>query len=160
VNYFSRASPQSLSLIVPACARHVCLRSHIKTPSPCLPYHCLVVARRLVIGLHRDGLYGGAGDGARTRRSACLEGRRSRHRRSIGLHRPYSRFHTVYMQCERAGQKMSRAFFTPFGKTCHVFLPMMRGKSCCEHLEAGGHAAVHIIPSLYYLWQYIIGNTF
>jgi hypothetical protein len=42
---------------------------HIKTPSPCLPYHCLVVARRLVIGLHRDGLYGGAGDGARTRDS-------------------------------------------------------------------------------------------
>jgi len=48
---------------------------HIKTPSPCLPYHCLVVARRLVIGLHRDGLYCGAGDGARTRDS--LLGRQS-----------------------------------------------------------------------------------
>src|SRR5260370_42501173 len=39
---------------------------HNIKPSPCLPYHYLVVARRLVIGLHRDGLYFGAGDGART----------------------------------------------------------------------------------------------
>jgi len=64
------------------------------------------------------------------------------------------------MQCERAWQKMSRAFFTPFGKRCHVFLPMMRGKSCCEHLETGGHTAVHIILSLYHHWQCFKGNTF
>jgi hypothetical protein len=39
-----------------------------KTAS-CFPYQRLVAARRLVIGLHRDGLYVGAGDGARTRDS-------------------------------------------------------------------------------------------
>src|SRR6266700_2395320 len=42
---------------------------HIEKPPPCLPSRCLVVPRRLVIGLHRDGLYLGAGDGTRTRDS-------------------------------------------------------------------------------------------
>ena len=46
---------------------HACL--HMERPPPCLPYRCLVASRRLVIGLHRDGLYVGAGDGARTRDS-------------------------------------------------------------------------------------------
>jgi len=32
-----------------------------------LPYRCPVATGRLLIGLHRDGLYGGAGDGTRTR---------------------------------------------------------------------------------------------
>jgi hypothetical protein len=41
----------------------------IRKPPPCLPYRRLVVPRRLVIGLHRDGLYLGAGDGTRTRDS-------------------------------------------------------------------------------------------
>jgi hypothetical protein len=39
------------------------------------------------------------------------------------------------MAGERAWQKMSPALFTPFGKTCHVFLPMMRGKRCCVLLR-------------------------
>jgi Thiolase, C-terminal domain len=34
----------------------------------------------------------------------------------------------MIMQCERVWQKMSRAFFTPFGKRCHVFLPMILAK--------------------------------
>ncbi len=42
---------------------------HIEKPPPCLPYRRLVVPRRLVIGLHRDGLYTRAGDGTRTRDS-------------------------------------------------------------------------------------------
>src|SRR6266567_7093592 len=41
----------------------------IRKPPPCLPYRCLVVPRRPVIGLHRDGLYTRAGDGTRTRDS-------------------------------------------------------------------------------------------
>src|SRR5207302_5317892 len=45
-----------------------------------------------------------------------------------GLHRPEGRFHTIHMGGERAWQKMSRAFFTPFGKTCHVLLPMISAK--------------------------------
>jgi len=60
--------------------------------------------------------------------TTCLEGRRSCSRRSPALHRPYSRFHTVYTQCERAWQKMSCTFFTPFGKTCRVFLLMISPK--------------------------------
>jgi hypothetical protein len=40
--------------------------------------------------------------------TACLEGRRSRSRRSPALHRPHRRFHTMNMQCERAWQKMLR----------------------------------------------------
>jgi hypothetical protein len=39
------------------------------------------------------------------------------------------------MQCERAWQKMSRAFFTPFGKTCHVFLPMILAKDVANTLR-------------------------
>ena len=38
-------------------------------PPPRLQYHCLVVTRRPLIGLHRDGLHMRAGDGARTRDS-------------------------------------------------------------------------------------------
>ena len=59
---------------------------------------------------------------------ACLEGRRLRYHRSLDLHRPYSRFYTVHVQCERAWQKMSRSYFSPFGKTCHVLLPMISAK--------------------------------
>jgi hypothetical protein len=32
------------------------------------------------------------------------------------------------VHCERAWQKLSRAFFAPFGKSCHVFLPMILAK--------------------------------
>jgi len=45
-----------------------------------------------------------------------------------GLHRPEGWFHTIHMEGERAWQKMSPAFFTPFGKTCPVFLPMISAK--------------------------------
>jgi len=86
--------------------------------------------------------------------TACLEGRLSHNRRSIGLHRPYSRFYTVHMQCERAWQKMSRAFFTPFGKTCHVFLPMMRGKDVANTLRQ----EVTLLSTLYLLFI-TIGNA-
>ena len=43
---------------------------------------------------------------------------------------------------------MSRAFFTTFGKTCHVLLPLIWGKKRCEHLGTGGYAPAPIIPSL------------
>jgi hypothetical protein len=62
--------------------------------------------------------------------TACLESRLSPVRRSPGLHRSYSRSHTIHMQCERAWQKMSRIFARGFGKRC------------CEHLEAGSHSAL------------------
>ena len=101
------------------------------TASPCLPYHRLVVPRRLLIGLHRDGLYTRAGDGTRTR-----------DRRSLGLHRPYSGFYTIHMQCERAWQKMSRAFFTPFGKRCHVFLLVILAKDVANHTQKNEACAV------------------
>ncbi len=42
---------------------------HMEKPPPCLPSRRLVVPRRLVIGLHRDGSYTRAGDGTRTRDS-------------------------------------------------------------------------------------------
>ena len=60
--------------------------------------------------------------------TACLGSRWSQYRRSPDLHRPHSRFYKVYIQCERAWQKMSRAFFTPFGKTCHAFSSMILAK--------------------------------
>src|SRR5436309_5849417 len=64
--------------------------------------------------------------GMRTRYS--LLGRQAVTRSPPGLHRPEGRFHTIHMGGERAWQKMSRAFFTPFGKTCHVLLPMISAK--------------------------------
>ena len=67
--------------------------------------------------------------------TACLEGRRLRSRRSLDLHRPDSRFHTVYLQCERAWQKMSHAFFSPFGKTCHVVLALNLAKDVAHILR-------------------------
>ncbi len=54
-----------------------------------------------------------------------------------------------HVHCERAWQKTSHAFFSPFGKTGHVFLPAVRGKRRCEHPEAGGHTAIQIIPYLF-----------
>jgi hypothetical protein len=77
--------------------------------------------------------------------TACLEGRRLRSRRSLVLHRPYSRFHTVYVQCERPWQKMSRAFFTPFGKTCHVFLPL----NLAKNVASNSGQAVTLLYKLY-----------
>ena len=81
--------------------------------------------------------------------TACLEGRRLRSRRSFGLHRPYSRFYTVHVQCERARQKMSRAFFSRFGKTCHVFFSAISAKNVARIL---GQAVtpldtLYLIPS-------------
>jgi hypothetical protein len=84
----------------------------------------------------------------------CLEGRRSRSRRSFGLHRPYSRFYTIHMHCERAWQKMSRAFFTPFGKRCHVFLPVILAKDVANTLRQ----EVTLLSTLYLL-SLTIGNT-
>src|SRR6266571_1711416 len=42
---------------------------HIKTSSPCLPNHCLVVTRRLLTGQQGDDVNRRAGDGTRTRDS-------------------------------------------------------------------------------------------
>ena len=67
--------------------------------------------------------------------TACLEGRRLQYRRSLDLHRPDSRFHTIHSHCERAWQKMSRAFFSQFGKTCHVFLPSIPAKGVARNLR-------------------------
>src|SRR5258708_40182631 len=79
--------------------------------------------------------------------TACLEGRWLRSRRSLDLHRPYSRFHTIHVQRERDWQKMSRAFFTPFGKRCHVFLPMILAKDVANTLRQ----EVTLLSTLYLL---------
>jgi len=42
---------------------------HNKTPSACLPLHCLVVPNGREISLQRDDVHSGAGDGTRTRDS-------------------------------------------------------------------------------------------
>jgi len=60
--------------------------------------------------------------------TACLEGRWLLDRRSPGVHRLSWGFHTICLQCEWAWQKMSRAIFTSFGKTCHVICPMILAK--------------------------------
>ena len=64
--------------------------------------------------------------GMRTRDS--LLGRQAVTRSPPGLHRPEGWFHAIHMAGERTWQKMSPALFTPFGKTCHVFLPMISAK--------------------------------
>jgi hypothetical protein len=86
--------------------------------------------------------------------TACLEGRRLRSRRSPGLHRPHSRFYKMYMQCERAWQKMSRAFFRAFGKRCHVFLPMILAKDVANI----SRQEVTLLSKLYLL-SIVIGNA-
>jgi hypothetical protein len=60
--------------------------------------------------------------------TAFLEGRQLQYRRSLAIHRPYSRFHGICLHCERAWQKMSRAIFSPLGQTCHVFMPAILAK--------------------------------
>jgi hypothetical protein len=42
---------------------------HTGKPPPCFPHQRLIVTRRLLIGLDRDGSSSGAGDGTRTRDS-------------------------------------------------------------------------------------------
>jgi len=86
--------------------------------------------------------------------TACLEGRRLRSRRSFGLHRPYSRFYMIHMQCERAWQKLLRAFFLLFGKTCHAFLPLILAKHVANTLRQ----EVTLLSTLYLL-PIIIGNA-
>jgi hypothetical protein len=88
------------------------------------------------------------------RATACLEGRRLQDHRSLGIHRPYSRFYKMYMQCERAWQKMSRAFFRAFGKRCHVFLPMILAKD----VASISRQEVTLLSTLYLL-SLTIGNA-
>jgi hypothetical protein len=58
------------------------------------------------------------------------------------------------MQCERAWQKMSRAFFTPLGKTCHVFLPAILAKDVANI----SRQKVTLLSQLYLL-SLTIGNA-
>jgi hypothetical protein len=64
-----------------------------KTSSPCLPKHCLVVARRLLTGLQRDDVTLGAGDGTRTRDS--LLGRQELYQLSYSRAKRKNVRHTV-----------------------------------------------------------------
>ena len=119
--------------------------------------------RRLGIGHHRQLFDGGtqllllhstfvritAGAGYWSRSSAS-----ARSHRSLVLHRPDSGFHTVHMQCERVRQKMSHAFFTPFGKTCRVFLPVILAKDVANTLRQ----EVTLLSKLYLLF-FTIGNA-
>jgi hypothetical protein len=52
------------------------------------------------------------------------------------------------MQCERARQKMSRAFFTPFGKTCHMLLPVILAKDVANT----SRQEVTLLSTLYLLF--------
>ena len=70
-----------------------------------------------------------------------------RSRRSLALHRPDSGFYTVHVQCERAWQKMSRAFFARFDKRCHVFLPLISAKN----VASSSGQAVTLLYLLYLL---------
>ncbi len=51
----------------------------------------------------------------------------------------------MHLRCERARQKMSRAFFTPFGKTCHMFLPVISAKDVANT----SRQEVTLLPTLY-----------
>jgi predicted N-acyltransferase len=86
--------------------------------------------------------------------TACLEGRRLQARRSLDLHRPDSRFYTVHVHRERARQKMSRAFFAPIGKTCHVLLLLILAKTVARN----SGQEVTLLFSLYIL-VIIAGNV-
>ena len=107
---------------------------YIRKPSPCFLLRRLVVTNWLQMHLHRDGLYTLERETGLEPATACLEGRRLQNCRSAGLHRPDSRFYTVYVHCEWAWQKTSRAFFSPFGKTGHVVLPPIVAKDVANIL--------------------------
>ena len=53
------------------------------------------------------------------------------------------------MHCERAWQKMSRAFFATFGKTCRVFLPLFLAKDVARisRQEVTLLYTLYLIPS-------------
>ena len=52
----------------------------------------------------------------------------------------------MYMQCERAWQKMSRVFYALRQNMSRVFARDF-GERCCEHHVAVGHTAEQTIPS-------------
>src|SRR5258708_30696061 len=52
---------------------------------------------------------------------------------SLDLHRPYSGFHTMHMQCERDWQKMSRVFANNFSKRRY------------QHHETQRHISIQIL---------------
>jgi hypothetical protein len=58
------------------------------------------------------------------------------------------------MQCERAWQKLLRAFFSLFDKTCHAFLPMILAKDVANI----SRQAVTLLSKVYLL-SLTIGNT-
>ena len=58
------------------------------------------------------------------------------------------------MQCERAWQKMLRAFFSLFGKTCHAILPVILAKAVANTLRQ----EVTLLSTLYLL-SITIGNV-
>jgi hypothetical protein len=51
----------------------------------------------------------------------------------------------IFGEAMQAWQKMSRAFFSPFGKTCHVFLPVILAKDVASNLGQ----AVTLLYTLY-----------
>ena len=67
--------------------------------------------------------------------TACLEGRVSHDRRSLPRKWLHKRLCENRLQCERARQKLSRAFFPPFGKTRHVILPLILAKNVARNSE-------------------------
>jgi hypothetical protein len=108
----------------PKTRQDVAVRIFSKTkPPPRLSYHCLVATRGPVIGLHRDGLYLGAGDGARTRRSACLEGRWSQEHRLPGTNSHYRLFEECFLVLALAGQKLLHASIAVIGISFHLQAP-------------------------------------
>ena len=65
----------------------------------------------------------GAGDGARTRRSACLEGRCSQKRRLLDTNSLYRLFEECFLVLALAWQKLLHASFQPIGKSVHLQAP-------------------------------------
>ena len=69
-----------------------------KKTAASISHHCLLSFKRPVKHCEGDGLYVGAGDGARTRRSACLEGRVSQKRRAPGIDWLFEPIKQVYLK--------------------------------------------------------------
>ena len=65
-------------------------------------------------------VYMGAGDGAQTRRAACLEGRCSQKHRLLDTSSLYRLFEECFLVFALAGQKLLYASFAPIGKSFHL----------------------------------------
>ncbi len=139
---------------------------HKTKPPPCFPFRRLLVAKRLVVGLQRDGRSNKAGDGTRTRDSLLgrqmVTGSPLACRKMALGERSYDSI-TIHAHLRQIVARMLRQMVMDLfsGKSIHFFLPKRQERQMVylssrfpvslhitrnKSLGAGMHSPWHVFP--------------